>query len=107
MTKLNKLVRDKIPEIMAANNQEGNFRRLSDAEYKTQLDKKLCEELNEYQTSESKQDAVEELADLVEVVYAVLEYEKLSIDEFEKIRLKKKEERGGFRKRLMLSGVED
>jgi predicted house-cleaning noncanonical NTP pyrophosphatase (MazG superfamily) len=58
----------------------------------------LSEELHEYLESGS----IEELADLVEVVYALLDCAGVSRDEFEEIRKAKFEERGGFKKKLLL-----
>ena len=64
----NKLVRDNIPNIVAKSGKRCKYQILSHAEYLFALDKKLQEELEEYQDSRS----IEELADLVEVVYAIL-----------------------------------
>lgn len=69
------------------------------------LDQKLHEEFLEY-THANGEEQVEELADLVEVVYAILESKSVSIDDFEKVRLAKKEERGGFQEKMMLISVE-
>ena len=70
--------------------------------FKTELDKKLQEELNEYAESGS----IEELADLVEVVYGILEWHEISLKTFEDIRLNKQSKRGSFKKRLYLEYVE-
>jgi predicted house-cleaning noncanonical NTP pyrophosphatase (MazG superfamily) len=59
---------------------------------------KLAEELTEYLESGS----IEELADIVEVVYALLDYKNISLKQFEKTRIAKTIERGAFKKRLML-----
>jgi len=63
----------------------------------------LGEELQEYLDSEN----VEELADLVEVVYAILDDKKISLQEFELIRKQKVQERGAFQKKLLLKEVID
>jgi predicted house-cleaning noncanonical NTP pyrophosphatase (MazG superfamily) len=102
----NKLIRDKIPQIINANGKKANVRVLGEIEYKKMLDTKLHEELNEYQQVNEK-DQVEELADLVELVYAILENKGVSIKEFEMVRLNKKEERGGFKEKLFLVSVEE
>ena len=68
---------------------------------KKYLDVKLVEELKEYQESGS----IEELADLVEVVYAILNYMGISLKEFEEIRRAKVNKRGAFDKRLLLKEV--
>lgn len=103
VTKYSKLVRDKIPEIIEKSGKKANTEILEDEDYKKHLDKKLQEELDEYYST----DDVEELADLVEVVYAILKYKKVDIEEFENIRRKKILERGTFDKRILLREVID
>jgi len=99
----NKLIRDKIPQIIENTGKTAVIETLDDKEYKRLLDEKLGEELQEYLSS----DNVEELADLVEVVYAILKYKGIDIHEFDSIRLKKAAERGAFDKRLLLKEVRD
>lgn len=100
----NKLVRDKIPEIIAADNGcTCSTRIMSDKEYLETLNKKMQEELNEYLESGE----VEELADLEEVLRAILDVKKVSYDEFEKIRNSKVEKRGAFKKKIFLENVKD
>ena len=99
----NKLVRDKIPEIIESN--EGikpKTRILETTEYLKELNIKLKEELNEYLESGD----VEELADLEEVLRAVLDAKNVSYEEFEKIRNKKVEKRGAFKKKIFLKYVD-
>lgn len=79
---------------------------LDDNDYSDMLDMKLEEELQEYLTAETA-DQVGELADLVEVVYAILDNQGISIEEFEQIRLEKKEKRGEFKNRLLLVQVDE
>ena len=100
----NKLVRDKIPEIIAGdNNGKCETRILDDQEYLEELNKKLKEELNEYLESGE----VEELADLEEVLRAILDAKRVSYEDFERLRLKKVEKRGAFKNRIFLiSGTE-
>ncbi len=97
----NKLVRDLIPDIIAASGKTCTTSILSDANYITMLDAKLNEELTEYQESKS----MEELADLLEVIRAVAAARGSSIDEVERIRQEKLPQRGGFEKRLLLTEV--
>ncbi|KRE70884.1 nucleoside triphosphate pyrophosphohydrolase [Paenibacillus sp. Soil750] len=106
MTNYNKLVRDKIPQIIEANGKKAVYKVLSDAEHAVMLNKKLHEEFLEY-TNANEEDKVEELADLVEVVYAILESKGVSFEEFEKVRLAKREERGGFKEKLFLINVDE
>lgn len=102
----NKLVRDKIPQIIEEKGKKAAFKVLSDVEYTVMLNQKLHEEFLEY-TNAIAEEQVEELADLVEVVYSILQSKGVSIEDFEKVRLTKKEERGGFEERLFLESVED
>lgn len=97
----NKLVRDRIPEIIEKSGKKAIIEILDDINYKQLLDDKLGEELQEYLNG----DSVEELADLVEVINAILLYKDVSIQDFEALRLKKAAERGAFEKRLLLKEV--
>lgn len=94
----NKLVRDKIPEIIKQNGQRCTYKILDDESYITMLDKKLDEELAEYHSDQN----IEELADLLEVLYAAARARGYSIEELQEVREKKLEDRGGFDKRIML-----
>ena len=100
----NKLVRDKIPEIIAADNGKiCKIRILEEQEYLDALNQKMQEELKEYLESGE----VEELADLEEVLRAILDVKEVSYQEFEKIRNEKVEKRGAFKKRIMLENTSD
>ena len=96
-----KLVRDKIPEMIEKDGKSCVCSELSNEDYITMLDRKLTEELAEYQESKS----MEELADLLEVMAAVAVARGSSLDEVETIRKKKKEMRGGFEKKILLESV--
>ena len=98
----NKLVRDRIPEIIESSGRKCVTSILSEDDYLVMLDEKLNEELAEYQESKS----MEELADLLEVVRAVADARGSSIDEVEQIRKEKAAERGGFEKRVLLLEVQ-
>ncbi len=99
--KYNKLIRDNIPHIIEKSGKKAITKRLSDEEYIKALNDKLEEELQEYLESSN----VEELADLVEVIYGILDYKGVSIDELENVRKNKSRERGAFKDRLMLLEV--
>ncbi len=101
--KYNKLVRDRIPEIIEASGKTCDTEILPDAEFIDMLDAKLNEELLEYQESKS----MEELADLLEVMRSVAAARGSSIEEVENIRRKKAEKRGGFEKRILLKEVRE
>ncbi|MCK9224609.1 MAG: nucleoside triphosphate pyrophosphohydrolase, partial [Candidatus Muirbacterium halophilum] len=78
----NKLIRDNIPQIIKKSGKECDIEILTDNEYIKELDKKLEEEYIEYKESKN----IEELADIVEVIYAIIESRKITLKEFEKIR---------------------
>ena len=94
----NKLVRDRIPEIIEASGVSCKIEVLDDDRYLEMLDAKLDEELAEYH--ESKQ--IEELADLLEVIRSVAVARGYTIEELEKIRQQKADNRGGFNKKILL-----
>ena len=100
--KYDKLIRDRIPEIIAQSGKTCLVETLSDSEYYDYLSRKLVEEAKEFLESRN----TEELADLEEVLLAILEYKSVSFAELEEIRLKKAEDRGGFKKRLLLKQVD-
>ena len=98
-----KLVRDKIVDIIKSNGEKPVYHTLNDEDYLKELHKKLLEEANEF----IEADDPEELADLMEVVYAIAKTKNINLEEVERIRLKKREKRGGFEQKLYLEGVEN
>ena len=98
----NKLVRDLIPEIIEESGKKCSIEILNDEEYIKSIDAKLDEELAEYHKDQN----IEELADLLEVIYAAARARGYSIEELERIRVSKAQERGGFDKRILLKEVE-
>ena len=94
----NKAIRDKIPEIIQKDGHSCNVKTLSDEKFLEHLEKKLSEEVAEYQNDKNP----EELADILEVIYRIAQLKGVSKEELEKIRIKKSEERGGFDKNLFL-----
>ncbi len=97
----NKLVRDKIPQIIENANKTPVTEILDNEKYKEMLDLKLSEELKEYLES----DNVEELADLVEVIYNILAYKNVDIETFEQIRQDKNNKNGSFKEKIFLKEV--
>ena len=93
-----KLVRDKIPQIIAASGKKCTTDILTEDIYLQKLDEKLNEELLEYQESKS----LEELADLLEVMGAVVKARGYTWEELERVRIRKREKRGGFEDRILL-----
>ena len=102
MIKYNKAIRDKIPEIIAESGKKYNLKHLDDTSFLAELEKKLTEEVNEY--SESKD--VEELADLLEVIYRISELRGVNSDELDEIRKDKAKKRGKFDDNLFLIDAE-
>lgn len=99
----NKLVRDKIPNIILSSGKKYDIRVLSDSEYLLALNEKLMEEVQEYFLAGD----LSELADVTEVIYSIIKYKGLTVNEFETIRLKKRYDRGGFEKKIMLISVKE
>ena len=100
MTQFDKAIRDKIPEIIKESGKNCNVKKLNDSEFLVQLEKKLVEELTEYQESKN----VEELADVLEVIYRISNLKGFDLD---KARLGKIEKRGKFEKNLFLVDTSD
>jgi predicted house-cleaning noncanonical NTP pyrophosphatase (MazG superfamily) len=98
LTNYHKAIRDKIPEIIGESGGTCNVKTLDDKEFLIELDKKLEEELQEYQESKS----VEELADMLEVIQKIIKLRGKTLEEFEQIKEDKKAKRGGFEKNLFL-----
>lgn len=103
----NKLVRDAIPEVITKSGKEFSTRILPKEEYEVELKKKLSEELTEYNEANTNEEAIEELADILELLHAATKIHGSSVDELEKVRKVKAEKRGGFEKRIFLIEVED
>ncbi len=97
----NKLVRDNIPAIIEATGAACETEILSEADYLRCLDAKLEEELSEYRRDPN----VEELADLLEVVYACARARGYTEAELEAVRAEKADKRGGFGGRILLKTV--
>lgn len=98
MTVYNKLVRDKIPEHIASKGGTAVTHIANEQEYWQKLKEKLGEELAEFHEAES----MEELADLLEVIDAICAFKNFDRQEVETVQAKKRAERGGFTKRIIL-----
>lgn len=96
--KYNKLVRDKIPEYIKSKGGTPITYKADDKEYWQKLKEKLQEEVNEFFQSEN----IEEIADIEEVIKAIISFKKFDKKEIEIIRKKKLIERGGFKKKIIL-----
>lgn len=97
----NKLVRDRIPEIIESSGKSCVTEILSDEDYLRMVDAKLDEELAEYHKDQN----IEELADLVEVIYAATIARGYTLEQLEQIRVEKAAKRGGFSKKILLKEV--
>jgi len=97
----NKLVRDRIPEIIESTGKSCTTEILTDADYLKMLDAKLDEELAEYHKDQN----IEELADLLEVLNACAVARGYTLGELEQVRAEKAAKRGGFEKKILLKEV--
>ena len=98
-----KLIRDRIPAIIEASGKTCKTVILSDEEYIRRIDAKLDEELAEYHADQT----IEELADLLEVIYAAAAARGYTPEQLEQIRAEKAAERGAFREKILLLEVAD
>ena len=99
----NKLVRDKIPEIIESKNEKCTTKVLNDQDYLKELNIKLQEEVKEYLESGE----IEELADIEEVLRAILDFKKVPFADFEVLRIKKAVKRGAFKNKIFLISTEE
>ena len=99
--KYNKLVRDRIPEIIEASGKSCVTEILSDEDYLHMVDAKLDEELAEYHADQN----IEELADLMEVIRTCAVARGYTIEQLEQVRAEKAAKRGGFEKKILLKEV--
>lgn len=103
----NKLVRDRIPEIIEGNGEKPVIRILDETEYKTELETKLNEEYREVLGTTTSEDRIEELADMLEIISALATLEGKSLDDVVEVQKQKRLKRGGFEKRIFLEKVEE
>ncbi len=96
-----KLVRDRIPEIIRAAGRAPQVQVLDPEAYRAALARKLQEEVDEFLHSGQ----AEELADILEVVYALAQAQGMTPSQLEALRARKQEERGGFQRRFFLVAV--
>lgn len=104
----NKLIRDRIPEIIAAKGKTGKIRTLTEAEFARALAAKLVEEAKEVQAAiGDAPELVKEIGDVLEVIDAMVTHFGLDPAEIERIKAKRRTERGGFSKRQLLESVSE
>lgn len=101
-TDYDKLVRDRIPEVIERNGETPVIHTADDEEYERRLREKLVEEAREFADSGD----LTELADVLEVVHAIREHEGVDEQRLDEIRTEKADERGRFAERIVLDRVE-
>lgn len=106
MPTYNKLIRDRIPEFLDRLGKTYKVETLNQDRYILELKKKLNEELMEYQEAANDKDALEELADIVELIHCLTLIHGASIEKLEQVREEKARERGSFKEKLFLIEVE-
>lgn len=102
----NKLVRDRIPEIIEGNGEKPVVRILDDVEYKGELEKKLNEEYQEVLGTTTSEERIEELADMLEIIDALAALEGKTLEDVVEVKKQKSLKRGGFEKRIFLERVD-
>ena len=99
----NKLVRDKIPQVIKSKGGECKTEILDNDRYLAELNKKLLEETNEYLESGD----IMEVCDILEVMRAIIRAKGYSLEEVEKLRQEKADERGAFNDKIFLISTND
>ena len=107
-TTYNKLIRDKIPQIIEENKQTPIIKKLNEKEFTKELFKKLKEEMWEVvKAKDDKKELMKELSDVYEVIDAIIDLYKLDKDSILKLQEDKRQERGGFKERIFLMSVKE
>lgn len=102
-TTYNKLVRDKIPQLIEESGRKQTSRKLNDEEYFKALIDKVIEEIKEYRETDNE----EELADVFEVLDNIVKFKDYEPMHIDYLKIKRKEARGTFDERIFLEEVED
>jgi predicted house-cleaning noncanonical NTP pyrophosphatase (MazG superfamily) len=103
----NKLVRDKIPEIIEKSGKRCVVKELDVTTYVAELKNKLIEELNEYLQAKDETHAIEELADVLEVMHSLSHIHGIGFEDIDGKRQQKFQERGGFHDKIYLIEVSE
>ncbi len=102
-----KLIRDKIPAIIKANNAQYSIKRLSPKQFEIELYKKVGEEATGLMAAKNKRELTSELADVQEVLATIRRYKKIKPSCVRDELKKNMKRKGGFQKRLFLVWAED
>jgi len=103
----NKLVRDKIPEIIRSKKKAFKVSILTKEKYRKALKEKIDEEAKELLEAKTNKDVLNELADIQELINAVAKNHKITVKTLENKRKEKTKERGGFEKKIFLEYVDE
>jgi predicted house-cleaning noncanonical NTP pyrophosphatase (MazG superfamily) len=104
--KVDKLIRDRLPEVMRQNNVAMCERVMDNAEYYSRLKDKVLEEADELFRAGTESEHLEELADLLEVIHALGKVYSISIEQIEEKRTQKRDQKGGFEGKIYSPYVE-
>jgi len=98
----NKLIRDRIPEIIIAAGETPKIRKLNKKEFKIELQKKVLEEAKELAVAKNKKDILNEVVDIQELLDWIIKEQKLTQAQIKKLQKEKNKKRGSFKKQLFL-----
>ncbi|MDP3954588.1 MAG: nucleoside triphosphate pyrophosphohydrolase [bacterium] len=102
MKKYDKLVRDKIPDIIKRKGEKFQIKRAMPELFISKLKEKIVEEAKELKNAKTRQVELEELADLEEVIDEFRSFARFKKSQIKKERDKKAKEKGRFKKRIIL-----
>ncbi len=97
----NTLIRDKMPKYIEKSGKKAIIEKVRETDMIFYLNMKLREEITGYEDERS----VEKIADIVEVLYAILDYKGVSLSKFEKVRAKRANQLGKYKERLLLKEI--
>ena len=103
----NKLIRDKIPEIIKKDNAVPKVSELDDNQFKVALKEKLVEEAKELLEAKTDKEILNELSDVLQLLESIALNNNIAIAEVKKQKEKNEVERGGFEKKLFLEYVDE
>ncbi|SFD32709.1 Predicted house-cleaning noncanonical NTP pyrophosphatase, all-alpha NTP-PPase (MazG) superfamily [Bacillus sp. 491mf] len=107
MSVYNKIVRDRVPEMILMSGKTYTSKKLSKQEYIKELSKIGIEEMREFASMQEREHAVDSLADALEVIKALAKAEGVTLEDVERVRQEKEAERGGFEKGVYLVEVSE